>query len=63
MNQQNPEDRKTYRKQKIAESKSLDKTRSDEEHKIAKKLKHQIKHRKQELDDEENWEYWKDFYR
>lgn len=55
-------DRKSYRKTNI-EQKNKHQKKSDEDYQRNKFIKHELKNRKQEMDDEETWEYWKDIYK
>jgi formylmethanofuran dehydrogenase subunit E len=55
-------DRKSYRKSKM-EQKNKHHKKNDEEYRKDKSIKHDLKNKKQEMDDEETWEYWKDVYK
>lgn len=55
------EDRKIIRKRNI-ENKLFDRFVSDENYKKNKKQKHEIKSKKEELE-QEDWEYWRDYYK
>jgi hypothetical protein len=55
-------DRKTHRKSKIEQKNKYHK-KNDEEYKKNKHIKHELKNKKQEMDDEETWGYWKDIYK
>lgn len=57
------ENRKTQRKQNLQNSRNLDKDYNDEDYQLSRKIKQQIKNKKQEIEDEENWEYWKEYYK
>jgi len=57
------EDRKIQRKQNLQNNRHLNRSESDEDYIRYKKIKQEIKNKKQEIDDEENWEYWKEYYK
>lgn len=57
------EDRKIQRKQNLQNNRHLSRPENDEEYIRYKKIKQEIKNKKQEIDDEENWEYWKEYYK
>lgn len=57
------ENRKNQRKQTLQNNKSLDRKDSDEDYQLSRKIKQEIKNKKRQIDDEENWEYWKEYYK
>lgn len=57
------ENRKNQRKQNLQNNRQLDRTFGDEEYQLSRKIKHEIKSKKQQIEDEENWEYWKEYYK
>jgi hypothetical protein len=57
------ENRKIQRKQTLQNNRQLDRSDSDEDYQLSRKIKNEIKNKKQQIDDEENWEYWKEYYK
>jgi len=57
----NPDDRKIQRKQSL-DKKIDDKKNYTDEYRQYKKQKKEIKAKKEDLD-QEDWEFWKDYYR
>ncbi len=55
------EDRKLQRKLNL-KNKDVDKHPIDENYRQYKKQKHNIKEKKEDLD-QEDWEYWKEYYK
>lgn len=55
------DNRKLIRKKNLS-NRCFDKNIVDENHQIKKHQKHSIKEKKEEFDQEE-WEYWKDYYK
>lgn len=63
MNDQN--ERKLHRKNKLEKKSRFldDQIDKDENYRAGKHLKKEMKEKKQEIEDEENWEYWKEYYK
>lgn len=59
------ENRKNQRKQTIQNNRSLDRTNKDDDYQLSRKIKQEIKNKKEQLQDEDddNWEYWKEYYK
>lgn len=57
------ENRKTQRKQTLQNNRQLDRSNNDEDYQLSRKIKQEIKNKKQQIEDEENWEYWKEYYK
>lgn len=57
------ENRKTQRKQTLQNNRQLDRSDNDEDYQLSRKIKQEIKNKKQQIEDEENWEYWKEYYK
>lgn len=63
MNDQN--DRKLHRKNKLEKKTRLsyETNEQDDNYRVGKHLKKEMQDKKQEIEDEENWEYWKEYYK
>jgi hypothetical protein len=61
------ENRKNQRKQTIQNNRNLDRTNKDDDYQLSRKIKQEIKNKKEHLQDEDedddNWEYWKEYYK
>ncbi len=57
------ENRKTQRKQTLQNNRDLDRTDNDEDYQLSRKIKNEIKNKKQQIEEEESWEYWKEYYK
>lgn len=59
------ENRKNQRKQTLQNNRHLDRTDNDEDYQLSRKIKQEIKNKKQQIndEDEDNWEYWKEYYK
>lgn len=59
------ENRKNQRKQTLQNNRHLDRVDNDEDYQLSRKIKQEIKNKKQQLqdEDEDNWEYWKEYYK
>lgn len=57
------DNRKSQRKQTLQNNRQLDRDKADEDHQLSRKIKQEIKNKKQQMEDEETWEYWKEYYK
>jgi hypothetical protein len=57
------ENRKTQRKQTLQNNRDLDRIDNDEDYQLSRKIKNEIKNKKQQIEEEESWEYWKEYYK
>ena len=57
------DNRKSQRKQTLQNNRQLDRDKADEDYQLSRKIKQEIKNKKQQMEDEETWEYWKEYYK